>query len=83
LRFHFFVGLYSVFILVCDVFDLFTAAVSHTGLVNKSTALFILELISMLQAIAILVIFWKKPTWFLSDRAATREMDMLARQVRG
>lgn len=79
LRFIFFVGLFSVFVIICDLFDLFSAAVSQSGLLNESAGLFFLELLSMMQAIAVLIIFWRYPTWFLSERAAGRELDMLAR----
>ena len=42
-----------------------------------------LEVISLLICIAVVVIFCKFPRLYLSDHALTRELDMLARQVRG
>mmetsp|Transcript_17513 Transcript_17513/g.23644 ORF Transcript_17513/g.23644 Transcript_17513/m.23644 type:complete len:120 (+) Transcript_17513:400-759(+) len=69
--------------MICDVFDIFRALISQSGLLQKSSGLFVLEILSLLLGIAVIVIFCKFPRLYLSDRAMTRELDWMRRQVRG
>ena len=43
---------------------------------------FVIELISFPMAVAVIIIFWLRPTWVLSEAAARREVDMMQRRER-
>ena len=74
-------ALFAVFVIVCDLYDFFQSMVSQSGLLNKSVGLFVFELLSLIQAIAVIVIMWRFPRLFLSRRSAEREIDLLRREA--
>ena len=52
------------------------------GVLQTSKPLFVVEMLSLVAAIASIVLTWKCPLLILSDRAARREIDMWARRER-
>ena len=82
LRFHFCNGFFCVFIIFVDVLDIFRSAITKNGLLQNSKGLFVVEIFSLLGAVAIIVCFWRYPSLILSERAARREVDIMERRER-
>ena len=82
LRFLFCNAVFCSLVIFIDVFDFFRSTVTQDGLLQSSKALFVVEMLSLVAAIASLVLILKCPLLILSDRAARREIDMWARRER-
>ena len=76
LKFHFCNGFFAVFTIFCDVLDLFRSMITKNGLFQSNKGLFVFEIISLLAAVAVIVIFCKFPKLILSRRALAREVDL-------
>ena len=78
LRFHFCNVMFSILVIVIDCFDFVKAMTKdHDSLVKSHVGLFLVELVSFPMAVAVILIFWLRPTWVLSEAAARREVDMM------